>query len=48
MSEPTSNATERGRALFAPRKEQQGDTAIEELIAARSNVDLSSSVYRKT
>lgn len=46
MSEPTSNASERGRALFAPRKEQQGDTAIEELISARSNVDLSASVYR--
>lgn len=46
MREPAANAPERGRALFAPRAEQKGDTSIEELIRKRSSVAQSAEVYR--
>lgn len=45
LQEPSADAPERGRALFAPREEQKGDKAVAELIEARSNVQKSSSVY---
>jgi Rps23 Pro-64 3,4-dihydroxylase Tpa1-like proline 4-hydroxylase len=45
MCKPSKDASPRGRALFAPRDEQRGDTAIEELIRLRSGVDTSSKVY---
>jgi Rps23 Pro-64 3,4-dihydroxylase Tpa1-like proline 4-hydroxylase len=41
------NTEERGRALFAPRKEQMNDNSVLELIKMRSNVELSSQVYVK-
>ncbi|QHQ36923.1 2OG-Fe(II) oxygenase [Algicella marina] len=38
---------ERGKALFAPTKEQEGDTEILDLIKKRSNVQTAASVYGK-
>jgi Rps23 Pro-64 3,4-dihydroxylase Tpa1-like proline 4-hydroxylase len=40
------DADPRGRALFAPREEQKGDAAVEQLIKARSDVATSEKVYR--
>ena len=37
----------RGRALFAPREDQIGNSEVEELIRKRANVNQSSEVYRK-
>ncbi len=46
LCEPPVNVDFRGRALFAPREEQNGDADIEELIRARANVASSEKVYR--
>jgi len=46
MREPAKGADQRGRALFAPRVEQQHDEAVLETIRLRSNVATSSNVYR--
>lgn len=46
MREPAEGAEQRGRALFAPREEQQGDEEVLETIRLRSSVSTSSSVYR--
>ena len=42
-----TNVDERGKALFAPTKEQEGDPEIVELIKKRSNVESAASVYNK-
>jgi Rps23 Pro-64 3,4-dihydroxylase Tpa1-like proline 4-hydroxylase len=46
LCEPAAGSDPRGRALFAPREEQKGDTGIEDLIRARSGVTSSEKVYR--
>lgn len=46
MRDPAEGADMRGRALFAPREEQQDDPAVMETIRLRSNVATSSNVYR--
>ncbi len=46
LCDPPQGADPRGRALFAPREEQKGDAAIEELIKARSGAASSEKVYR--
>jgi hypothetical protein len=46
MRDPAKGADNRGRALFAPRHEQEGDEGVLETIRLRSNVDTSSKVYR--
>jgi hypothetical protein len=46
MREPVEGADKRGRALFAPRHEQEGDEAVLETIRLRSNVTTSRNVYR--
>jgi Rps23 Pro-64 3,4-dihydroxylase Tpa1-like proline 4-hydroxylase len=46
MRTPAAGADRRGRALFAPREEQQGDESVLETIRLRSNVSTSSNVYR--
>jgi hypothetical protein len=46
MRQPAEGVDRRGRALFAPREEQQGDEAVLETIRLRSNVATSSKVYR--
>jgi Rps23 Pro-64 3,4-dihydroxylase Tpa1-like proline 4-hydroxylase len=46
MRQPAAGADKRGRALFAPREEQEGDEAVLETIRLRSNVTTSSNVYR--
>ena len=44
---PPKDVDERGKALFAPTKEQEGDAKILELIKKRSNIETASSVYKK-
>jgi Rps23 Pro-64 3,4-dihydroxylase Tpa1-like proline 4-hydroxylase len=46
LCDPPKDTDPRGRALFAPREEQKGDAAVEELIKARSGVASSEKVYR--
>lgn len=46
LCEPRPEAAQRGRALFAPYKEQSKDPAVLELIEKRSQVNASSAVYR--
>lgn len=46
MREPAADAPSRGRALFAPREEQRGNEAVNELIKKRSGLETSASVYR--
>jgi hypothetical protein len=46
LCEPSEDASNRGRALFAPRKNQEGDAEIEDLIRKRSDVNASLGVYR--
>lgn len=46
LCDPPGGIEQRGRALFAPREDQKGDAAIEELIRARSDVEASQKVYR--
>jgi hypothetical protein len=46
MRTPADGAEQRGRALFAPRAEQQGDEEVLRTIKLRSNVATSSNVYR--
>ncbi len=46
LCDPPQDADPRGRALFAPREEQKGNAAIEELIKSRSGVASSEKVYR--
>ena len=47
LCKPRHNVDVRGRALFAPTKEQENDPEILELIKKRSSVQTSSQVYRK-
>jgi Rps23 Pro-64 3,4-dihydroxylase Tpa1-like proline 4-hydroxylase len=46
LCEPRKEASERGRALFAPHGDQAKDPAVLELIKKRSQVTTSGSVYR--
>jgi Rps23 Pro-64 3,4-dihydroxylase Tpa1-like proline 4-hydroxylase len=46
LCEPAQDSDARGRALYAPREDQKGDAAIEELIKARAGVVSSEKVYR--
>lgn len=46
LCEPIGDVSSRGRALFAPRKEQEGDKEIEQIIKLRSQVSQSSKVYK--
>jgi Rps23 Pro-64 3,4-dihydroxylase Tpa1-like proline 4-hydroxylase len=46
LCEPRQAASDRGRALFAPTREQANDPKILELIEKRSKVQTSSDVYR--
>ena len=45
LCEPNESVDTRGKALFAPTKEQEGDESIEELIKKRSSVEGARSVY---
>lgn len=45
LCEPRHNAENRGKALFAPYKDQENDPEILSLIKTRSQVDGASSVY---
>tara|TARA_B100000963_G_C22618979_1_gene668867 strand:+ start:1417 stop:2220 length:804 start_codon:yes stop_codon:yes gene_type:complete len=45
LCEPPKDVDGRGKALFAPTKEQENDTEILELIKKRSNVESAASVY---
>ncbi len=45
LCEAPENVDTRGKALFAPTKEQENDEEILELIKKRSNVDSAASVY---
>lgn len=47
LREPDKNAAKRGKALFAPRKEQKGNKEIEEIIKLRSDTKTADSVYKK-
>lgn len=47
LCDPPQDVSTRGKALFAPTKEQESDTEILDLIKKRSNVKTSASVYRK-
>lgn len=47
LSEPRAAASRRGRALFAPSKEQEGDPEVLDLIRRRSSVRDSKNVYVK-
>jgi hypothetical protein len=47
LTEPSKNTSERGKALFSPTEDQEGDKEIANLIKDRSSVENSSSVYRK-
>jgi hypothetical protein len=46
LTTPPAVVDTRGKALFHPTKEQEGDSAILELIARRSNVDTAKETYR--
>jgi len=46
LTEPTKEATDRERALFAPYKEQKDDENILELIKKRSNSNTTQEAYR--
>jgi hypothetical protein len=48
LCEPSENVDVRGKAQFAPTKEQEDDPQILELIKKRSNVENAASVYKKT
>ena len=47
MCEPRKAAADRGRALFAPHKDQVNDPEVLELIKLRSQVQTSGNVYRQ-
>jgi Rps23 Pro-64 3,4-dihydroxylase Tpa1-like proline 4-hydroxylase len=47
LTDPIPNCEQRGKALFAPYKEQVDDPAILELIQKRSNSNLAAQVYEK-
>lgn len=47
MCEPRKAAADRGRALFAPHKDQANDPDVLELIKLRSQVQTSGNVYRQ-
>ena len=47
LTEASSTSAKRGKALFAPTKDQIGDKNIEELIKKRSSVSEASTVYQK-
>ncbi len=47
LSELRKNTSKRGKALFAPYKDQKNDPEIIELIKKRSNVNSAKDVYKK-
>lgn len=47
LCEPKVGVDERGKAMFAPTEEQEGDNEILELIKKRSQNSTASSVYKK-
>jgi len=47
LCEPRQAASDRGRALFAPTREQANDASVLELIEKRSKVQTSGDVYRQ-
>lgn len=47
LCEPSAEAPQRGRALFAPRENQQNDQDVIELIKKRSDVNKSVEVYKQ-
>ncbi len=47
LSEPNKDAAKRGKALFAPHKDQKDDPAVLELIKQRAEVTSATGVYRK-
>lgn len=47
LTDPIPNCEQRGKALFAPYKNQIDDPVILELIKKRSNSDLAAQVYEK-
>ena len=47
LCEPLNDIDTRGKALFAPTKDQEHDSEILDLIKKRSNVESASSVYKK-
>jgi Rps23 Pro-64 3,4-dihydroxylase Tpa1-like proline 4-hydroxylase len=47
LSEPRDSSSKRGKALFAPHKEQKHDKSILELIKKRSQVSSAKSTYKK-
>jgi hypothetical protein len=47
VTKPEENADPRGKALFAPYKEQAQDPEVLDLIKKRSNVDQAAGVYKK-
>ena len=47
LCEPRQQASDRGRALFAPTKEQANDASVLDLIEKRSKVTTSEGVYRQ-
>ncbi len=46
LCKPAENASQMGRALFAPRENQMNNPEIEEIIQLRSGVNTSSQVYK--
>jgi len=47
LTDPNTDADPRGKALFAPHKEQANDPAVLELIKQRSNTATAETVYKK-
>jgi hypothetical protein len=47
LTDPAQDADPRGKALFAPHKDQANDPAVLELIKQRSNVATAEIVYKK-
>lgn len=46
LTEASSDASDRGKALFAPTAEQKDDTEVLDLIKKRSSISSASSVYK--
>jgi hypothetical protein len=46
LSQPRSQASERGKALYAPYGEQRNDAEVLELIRRRADVDTAAQSYR--
>lgn len=48
LCEPPANVDQRGKALFAPTAEQEGNHEILDMIKTRSDIKTASSVYKKS